>query len=326
MTNPSTGVAAAADTTFPSQIGLAIWSQVEKTNPKFTTPIPNTSFTSIAPVYMIKRATEVLGPIGIGWGYVIVEEGFVDGGPLGFGSDGEPLGPQRVHILRLKFWYVWQGQRGEFEHFGQTPFVGLNSDRTRVVTDSDVKKKSLTDALTKCLSLVGICSDVHMGLHDDSQYVSSLICEFGSSAEPVRLQPLAASPSVASSASPADAPSSSVAASPPAVSNTSSPAAPKRRQRSSDNPPAAADSTSSAANAGHQSGLDLGASGTSAPQPTSTGAPASDINLWLQRIKSLGGDAIKVSRSTVQAIFQGDDLARVQSALDQRERELTKAT
>lgn len=69
MTNQSTGDAPVASTTFPSQIGLTIWNQVEKTDPNRTAPIPNTNFTSIAPVYMIKRATEVFGPVGIGWGY-----------------------------------------------------------------------------------------------------------------------------------------------------------------------------------------------------------------------------------------------------------------
>lgn len=62
MTNQSTGDAPVASTTFPSQIGLTIWNQVEKTDPNRTAPIPNTNFTSIAPVYMIKRATEVSVP------------------------------------------------------------------------------------------------------------------------------------------------------------------------------------------------------------------------------------------------------------------------
>lgn len=266
MTNQSTGDAPVASTTFPSQIGLTIWNQVEKTDPNRTAPIPNTNFTSIAPVYMIKRATEVFGPVGIGWGYQIVEEGFFDGGPLGFGSDGQPLGPQRVHILRLKFWYLWQGQKGEFEHFGQTPFVGLNSDRSRVVTDSDVKKKSLTDALTKCMTLVGIGSDVHMGMHDDSKYLTALICEFGSNTDSMRTQPLSSTgthsvPSEhASSSAAASAPSAAVP-SPAAAPAAAQPAASRRRQRSQDSSSAAADAVAPAPSSAQQGGLDLVASG-----------------------------------------------------------------
>lgn len=320
MTNQSTGAADNAAQHNPSSISLSIWNRVEKTNPDFTHPIADTGFTAIAPVYMIKRATEVFGPVGIGWGYEIVEEGFFDGGPLGFSSDGNPLGPQRVHILRLKFWYRWEGQRGEFEHFGQTPFVGLNFDRSRVVTDGDVKKKSLTDALTKCMSLVGIGSDVHMGMHDDNKYVSALICEFGSPTDAGANQSPGTTPptptpvvSVAAAASPAPAES-------PSPTGTS-----RRRQRStsgSSTADASGDST------GQQGGLDLDANANGATQGTAGGSSVSttDINMWLNRIKALGSDAIKVSKTTVLSIFSGDELTRVQAALDQRERELTKAT
>ena len=64
-----------------------------------------------------------------------------------------------IHILKIKFWYVWQGQRGEIEHFGQTTFVGKN--KNGYYTDEEAPKKSLTDAISKCISLLGFAADVH---------------------------------------------------------------------------------------------------------------------------------------------------------------------
>jgi len=39
--------------------------------------------------------------------------------------------------------------------------------------DEEAPKKSLTDAMKKCLSLLGVCSDVFMGEFDDRTYVEA---------------------------------------------------------------------------------------------------------------------------------------------------------
>lgn len=346
--NTTTGEDHTSSPDDPANISLAIWNRVEKTDPSFTTPMTGSfNGTAISPVYMLKKATEIFGPLGLGFGYEIVEEGFVDGSPMGFNAQGEPLGPQRVHILRLKFWYVWNGKRGEFEHFGQTPFIGLNYARDRVVTDGDVKKKSLTDALTKCLSLVGVCSDVHMGLHDDSKYVGALICEFGSAV------PAPPSPSPAPSPAPSPSNSSFGSFSTPSPSPSVQPETTKtqtgRRGRnavsqpsaatppvSSPAPVASSDAQAGTDQPGHQAGLDLkqpaetasspAEPSTASPQsPTPAPAPAAvtDVDKWVKRIKSLGTDAIGIAKTTVLSIFSGADLERVQAALTERERELS---
>ena len=38
--------------------------------------------------------------------------------------------------------------------------------------DEEAAKKAVTDAVTKCLSYLGLAGDVHMGLFDDSKYVA----------------------------------------------------------------------------------------------------------------------------------------------------------
>lgn len=109
----------------------------------------------------MKRATETFGPCGICWGYEIVDERYQSG------AEGEV-----VHVLRLKLWYVWDGKRGEVIQFGQTTFVGRN--KNRAFADEEAPKKSLTDALTKAMSMLGFAHDVHVGLFDDNKYVNGL--------------------------------------------------------------------------------------------------------------------------------------------------------
>lgn len=296
--------------------GLSIWNRVEKTDPQYTTPMSGGfKGTAISPAYMIKRATEMFGPIGLGWGYEIVEEGFHDGSPMGFNAQGDPLGPQRVHILRLKFWYLFQGQKGEFEHFGQTPFVGLNFDRDRVVTDGDVKKKSLTDALTKCLSMLGVCADVHLGLHDDNKYVAGLITEFAEA--PTSQSPTTARrKNTAQTSTVSPVAGNSPVTSSPTTSAVSAPSLPQADQAQASPPQPG------------QAGLDLDTPAESPVASTNdspvqaASAPQPDLNQWLRRIKSLGADAIGISKTTVKSIFSGEDLARVQQALEEREAEL----
>lgn len=239
---------------------LALWDRVCTTPASVTSPMSGAfAGTAIKPAYAIRMATEMFGPCGIGWGYEVLEEGFVDGAVLGYDAQGKPLGHSRVHILKLKTWYVYGEKKGELTHFGQTPFIGLNSAGERVVTDGDVKKKSLTDALMKCLSLLGIGADVHLGLYDDPAYLDARIRDEGA----------------------------------------------KRAKGSK--PPAAEATTQS----------DPGTAKGATPQ-----APGADVEQWLKRIKILGSDAIRMSRSTVLTLFSGEDLKRVQTALDQREQQL----
>ncbi|MDD1149777.1 hypothetical protein M5G25_15895 [Pseudomonas sp. TNT2022 ID357] len=64
---------------------LALWEEVEKTDPKFTkeyTGPGGFTGTAVNAQYLAKRATEKFGPCGTGWGYDVIEERFDIGGPL----------------------------------------------------------------------------------------------------------------------------------------------------------------------------------------------------------------------------------------------------
>lgn len=147
-----------------------IWDQVWQTDPSHTKPVSEgkRTYTSINATYMVRQATDLWGPLGAGWGYEIIEERFDQGGPI-TGNEGQVVATMVMHTLRLKLWYMHEGKRAEVEHFGHTPYVY----RTRygAQTDMDAPKKSLTDALKKCLSMLGFSADVFLGMYDMPDYV-----------------------------------------------------------------------------------------------------------------------------------------------------------
>ena len=148
---------------------LAIWNAVEQTDPDYTKSFNRGGGfkgTSTNATYLAKKATNQFGPIGIGWGYNVIDETYQPG------QDKDI-----IHVVRIKLWYEWNGKRGEIEHFGQTQFVGKN--KNGYYTDEEAPKKSLTDAVSKCLSLLGFAADIHLGMYDDNRYVNDLKRNFG---------------------------------------------------------------------------------------------------------------------------------------------------
>lgn len=139
---------------------LRIWDKVQQTDPKYTKGFKRGggfSGTAINATYQIHRATELWGPLGSAWGYSITASDFIPG------ADGDV-----IHVLQIQFRYP----DGEFPSFGQTQFVGTNKNGK--FTDEEAPKKSLTDAITKALSMLGFSADVFLGLYDDNKYVNDL--------------------------------------------------------------------------------------------------------------------------------------------------------
>jgi hypothetical protein len=155
---------------------LVIWNQVSKTDTAHTKPVSlgGRKMTSIDGTSVVMQATKVFGPVGIGWGYNIIEERFDQGMPIIKG--GEVICNVLVHTIRLKLWYMLEGTKGEVEHFGHTPFV-YSSYEKGAVQDMEVSKKSLTDAIKKCLSMLGFNADIFLGKFDDRDYVDTLKIE-----------------------------------------------------------------------------------------------------------------------------------------------------
>lgn len=155
----------------------SLWQAVEKTDPAFTKQFSRGGGfkgTATNATYLARKATEQFGPCGTGWGVNVLDEEIITGAP--HIVDGQVVAHDLIHKVRACLWYVRDGERGEVEQFGQTQMVGKN--KNGFYTDEEAPKKSLTDAMSKCLSLLGFSADIHLGLYDDNKYVASLQAEF----------------------------------------------------------------------------------------------------------------------------------------------------
>lgn len=143
---------------------LKLWESVEKTDPKYTKAFSKAggfSGTAINATYLIRKATALWGPMGGKWGPEIVDEKYVPG------AEGTI-----IHVLRINL----KHPQGSLPSYGQTTFVGQNKHGP--FTDEEAPKKSLTDAITKALSMLGFSADVFLGLYDDNKYVNDRKTEF----------------------------------------------------------------------------------------------------------------------------------------------------
>lgn len=152
---------------------MQLWDAVKTTDTKYTKTqqLDGRQVTSINGLYLVQRATEMFGPIGKGWGYEILVDRFDEGAPI-TGKDGEVVGREQVHTIQIKLWYVRGGKRNHVIHYGHTPFV--RKSQYGAFTDFDAPKKSLTDAIKKCLSMLGFSADVHLGMFEDEIYLEGL--------------------------------------------------------------------------------------------------------------------------------------------------------
>jgi len=168
-----------------ASIGLNVWLQVQETHPDLTKSFNKGGFqgTAVSPTYQAMRATQIFGPHGLGWGTELISESYVEGGPLGFDKDGRMLGREIIHKVYLELWYIYGGKRGSIKQFGATTFLSRDAYGS-ISSDEDHAKKSITDATSKCLSLLGFSADVYMGKFDDHKYVAGLKAKMEAAGNP----------------------------------------------------------------------------------------------------------------------------------------------
>ena len=158
---------------------LRLWESVSKTDPaatKTSTQGGRTQ-TSIDGYWMIRKATEAFGALGIGWGYEVLEERWDNGALIPIKQDDETtrLEQSKTHTIKLKLWFMQNGQRGEVVQYGHTQ--AIYKSKWGVSDDGEAPKKSLMDAIKKSLSMLGFCSDIFMGKFEDREYVDQLNIE-----------------------------------------------------------------------------------------------------------------------------------------------------
>lgn len=139
---------------------LDTWDKFADIDPKFTKPITGKAYkgTSPNPQYVIKCLTELFGPVGQGFGWDVVAEEFT------------PIGDEILHWCRIRFWH--SNRENHWDSYGQTK--ALMKTRNGFMTDEDAPKKSLTDAIIKAASQLGIAGNIFLGRWDDQKYIAQV--------------------------------------------------------------------------------------------------------------------------------------------------------
>lgn len=138
-----------------------LWDRVCVTDPSAVKEITGKPYKghSPKPYWLIRRATEEFGPCGQGWGVEVKSEGFF-----------RMTDTDVMHSAVVVVWYIKDGTRCQIEQMGQTKAAYAKKDGAMVL-DEDAGKKSVTDGMVKCLSMIGFAGDIFAGRWDDSAYV-----------------------------------------------------------------------------------------------------------------------------------------------------------
>lgn len=144
---------------------LKTWERFADIDPKFTKAITGKAYkgTSPNPQYVVKCLTELFGPVGIGFGWSVIAEDFTQ------------LGQETLHWCRISFWHT--DRANTFESYGQTK-AAYQTAGGKFMVDEDAPKKSLTDAIIKAASHVGIAANIFLGRWDDQKHVAEVNAEY----------------------------------------------------------------------------------------------------------------------------------------------------
>jgi len=118
--------------------------------------------TAIDPMWLIRSATELWGPMGGKWG--ILDDSVTD--QYIALNDGIML-----HISRFILFYP----NADNVRVSTIPCVGqtfiVSKTKNGLMADEEAPKKSMTDGLSKGLSWLGFAADVYMGMYDGNKYI-----------------------------------------------------------------------------------------------------------------------------------------------------------
>ena len=132
---------------------------------------------SVNGIVMVEAITAAIGPIGKNWYYSIADERYENTKPMMRGQefivvDGAALWEQ-THTIVLNFHINHGDGFVTFPQFGHTPYRYMTKNGS-IMVDQEAGKKSLTDALKKCLTMLGVAADVYSGALEDYHYAAQV--------------------------------------------------------------------------------------------------------------------------------------------------------
>ena len=157
-----------------SNKNLELWQLVEKTDVTHTKKAQKGAyhFTSIAPMSQFKKATEVFGIQGIGWGIKPESEVFHE----------QTIGDSETVLLNYDaiLFFKFNGECGEIAvHATEKLAYKTQGAKGYLKIDDESRKKVVTNAKTKGLSELGFNADVFMGMFENHDYYNEIALEQG---------------------------------------------------------------------------------------------------------------------------------------------------
>ena len=145
---------------------LKLWDSVQQTDPQYTSKVTGKAFngTSINPMYLTKKATEHLGPMGEGWGVESIC------------SETETIGDVVLFSEQIRLWYMRGEKRCEVSQWSSIK-VAYTTNAGKKLVDEEARKKCRTNATSKCLSLLGFSADVWLKYYESPEYVNQMKVE-----------------------------------------------------------------------------------------------------------------------------------------------------
>ena len=119
---------------------MELWESVCTTDKAYTREKSEPyRHTDINATYMFRRATEVFGPLGQGWGYSILEIDWRENGLV---------------VVLLSLWHCWGGEKSEpvnviGSKIAEYDTVERENKPSRHVIDDEAPKKACSDAIKK---------------------------------------------------------------------------------------------------------------------------------------------------------------------------------
>lgn len=148
-----------------------LWDKHADIDPAMTKPITGKQYkgTSPNPQHVIWCLTDMFGPVGEGFGWTVVAESI------------DRFEETAIHWCRIQFWH--SDRANIFESYGQTK-MAYRTAKGQMIVDDDAPKKSLTDAIVKAASWLGVSANIFLGRWDDQKYVAQIEGEFAQKKDP----------------------------------------------------------------------------------------------------------------------------------------------
>ena len=163
---------------------LDLWTH--KTDPAFTKTNSvggGRQETSIPAIYMDELFTQAYGQATEGWGYRVIKERFDQTKPAVLVAGNKVSGIDPVyfkvdgvtqwelnHTVEIEFWT--SNKENFIVQAGHTKYKYMTKYGDMFI-DYEYDKKSITDAVKKCMSILGVCADIYTGQFEDKDYVAS---------------------------------------------------------------------------------------------------------------------------------------------------------